>query len=166
VDLLLLAVEARERGEAKGAEAWETLASKERITARLTRGVGCVHPGPHHGERWPAIARQPPGTSVITEQANLEVSHLMRAVLEGEGQGSLTHDRAQDLPPPATIEVCLSRCADLVLAPFVPRPCYSIAVDAQLPRRHVPYPSADLFSACRAGGCSASATAQSAAWTR
>jgi hypothetical protein len=139
VDLLLLAADASERGEAKGADAWETLASKQQITARLTRGVVCryaeggAHTGPHHVERWPAIARQPAGTSVITEQANLEVSHLMRALLEGEGQGNLStgardsrslgHGRAQDLPPPVTIEVCLSRCAGFLITPFVPRPC-------------------------------------------
>jgi hypothetical protein len=139
----LLGAEASERGEAKGAEAWETLARKQRTTARLTRGEGGVHSGPHHGERWPAIARQPLGTSVITEQANLEVSHLMRAVLEGEGQGnpstsawdsrSLAHGRAQDLPPPATIEVCLSRGTNGTISPSPLRPFY-LAGTSPIPR--------------------------------
>lgn len=83
----------------------QKLGSKPRAHTRLTRGTGGVHRASYPGDR-----HLPRGSSVITQQANSEVSLLMAAVIEGGGsQGQVSvsdgQARAQDLSAPTTIEV-------------------------------------------------------------
>ena len=117
VDLLLASPEKTEREAAQGAEVGGNKLGRTRVVAhtRQTRGTGGVHRALHHGDR-----HLPQGSSVITQQANNEVSPLMAAVLAGGSQEQVSvrdgQARAQDLPAPDTIEVRLSRCVCLLVA--------------------------------------------------